>query len=90
MIAFADYSASPLIDAEAAALAVREEMSHQVLPSDRWPLFEVRVTHVAAEDWRLHLSIDALILDGESNNLLLGRSLRSLPWPRGCRILPRL
>ena len=46
-------------------------MSHQVLPSDRWPLFEVRVTRVADEDWRLHLSIDALILDGESNNLLL-------------------
>ena len=53
---------------------VREEMSHQVLPCDRWPLFEVRVTRVADEDWRLHLSIDALILDGESNNLLLEES----------------
>ena len=58
-------------EGEAAAAAAREEMSHQVLPSDRWPLFEVRVTRVTPEDWRLHLSIDALILDGESNNLLL-------------------
>ena len=56
-------------------------MSHQVLPSDRWPLFEVRVTRVATEDWRLHFSIDALILDGESNNLLLRRNLRPLPRP---------
>ena len=30
----------------AAARAVREAMSHQVLPCDRWPLFEVRVTRV--------------------------------------------
>ena len=41
-----------------------------------------RVTRVAADDWRLHLSIDALILDGESNNLLLAGGLRPLPWPR--------
>ena len=54
-----------------AALALRETMSHQVLPCDRWPLFEVRVTRISADDWRLHLSIDALILDGESSNLLL-------------------
>ena len=70
-LAFADHSAAPATAAEAAACAVREAMSHQVLPCDRWPLFEVRVTRVSDEDWRLHLSIDALILDGESNNLLL-------------------
>ncbi len=70
-IAFADHSDTPAAAAEAAPRAVRETMSHQVLPSDRWPLFEVRVTRVAAADWRLHLSLDALILDGESNNRLL-------------------
>ena len=70
-IAFADHSDAPAAEAEAGACAVREAMSHQVLPCERWPLFEVRVTRVAVEDWRLHLSIDALILDGESNNLLL-------------------
>ncbi len=70
-IAFADHSDTPAAAAEAAARAVRETMSHQVLPCDRWPLFEVRVTRVAAADWRLHLSLDALILDGESNNRLL-------------------
>ena len=70
-IAFADYSEASRDDAEAATRAVRETMSHQVLPCDRWPLFEVRVTRVTHDDWRLHLSIDALILDGESSNLLL-------------------
>src|SRR5690606_17582912 len=53
------------------AAAIREEMSHQVLPADRWPLFDIRVTGVAATDWRVHLSLDALILDGESIHLLL-------------------
>ncbi len=70
-IAFADYSDASRDDAEAATRAVRESMSHQVLPCDRWPLFELRVTRLTADDWRLHLSIDALILDGESSNLLL-------------------
>ncbi len=70
-IALADHSRAPLEQAQAAALAVREAMSHQVLPSERWPLFELRVTRVAEHDWRLHLSIDALILDGESIQWLL-------------------
>ena len=45
-IAFADYSKASRDDAEAATRAVREAMSHQVLPCDRWPLFEIRVTRV--------------------------------------------
>jgi amino acid adenylation domain-containing protein len=70
-IGWADFSHAPADQALAGALAVREEMSHQVLPSERWPIFEVRVTKVAETDWRLHLNIDALILDGESYNLLM-------------------
>jgi amino acid adenylation domain-containing protein/non-ribosomal peptide synthase protein (TIGR01720 family) len=55
----------------AALAAVREALAHQVLPAERWPLFDVRVTRVAPDDWRLHLSLDALILDGESLTRLL-------------------
>ena len=58
-------------DVDAAVRAVRDAMSHQVLPSDRWPLFDARVTRAADDDWRLHLSLDALILDGESINRFL-------------------
>ncbi len=70
-IAFADFSSASRDEAEAAVRTVREQMSHQVLACDRWPLFEVRVTRVAENDWHLHLSLDALILDGESCGFML-------------------
>ena len=50
---------------------LRAEMSHQVLPLGQWPMFDVRLTRVNQQDWHLHLSIDALILDGESAAFLL-------------------
>ncbi|HEX4953893.1 MAG TPA: amino acid adenylation domain-containing protein [Thermoanaerobaculia bacterium] len=62
---------------EAALLAVREELSHQVLPADRWPLFDFRVSRTTEQRSRLHVSLDALIFDGWSF-LLLGRELASL------------
>lgn len=45
--------------------AVRERMSHQVIPSDRWPLFEFRVTRLE-ECFRLHVSFDLQIFDAWS------------------------
>ncbi|HXO41096.1 MAG TPA: condensation domain-containing protein, partial [Thermoanaerobaculia bacterium] len=51
-------------------LAVREEMSHQVLPADRWPLFQIRVSLLAGGVARLHLSFDLLIGDAWSWQLL--------------------
>ncbi|HZF07303.1 MAG TPA: amino acid adenylation domain-containing protein [Thermoanaerobaculia bacterium] len=49
---------------------VRREMSHQVLPSDRWPLFEVRASLLAGGGVRLHVSFDFLIGDAWSIHLL--------------------
>ncbi|MBE8987830.1 non-ribosomal peptide synthetase [Nostoc sp. LEGE 12450] len=46
--------------------AVRQRMSHQVIPSDRWPLFEFRVTRLAEESFRLHVSFDLQIFDAWS------------------------
>ncbi len=43
--------------------SVRQRMSHQVLPSDKWPLFEIRASHLDDNHFRLHFSFDALILD---------------------------
>ncbi|MFD9460113.1 amino acid adenylation domain-containing protein [Streptomyces sp. NPDC060027] len=51
---------------EAGIARIREELAHQVLPADRWPLFEVRVTRLDGGRWRLHLSLDMLVLDGFS------------------------
>jgi amino acid adenylation domain-containing protein/non-ribosomal peptide synthase protein (TIGR01720 family) len=53
-------------------LETRERMSHQVIPADRWPLFEVRAQRVDDHRTRLHLSVDLLIADAASIALLLG------------------
>src|SRR5690606_19865841 len=92
-IAFADLSQAPATQAEAAVQATRAAMARTVRPYDRWPLFEVRVTRVAPEDWRVHFGIDALILDGESTTLLLqevfdrlhGRAVPQSPAQLGFR-----
>lgn len=46
--------------------AIREQLSHQVLPSDRWPLFEFRATLLPAQRVRLHVSYDLQIFDAWS------------------------
>lgn len=51
--------------------AVREEMSHQVLALDRWPLFDIRVTRLPGGRMRTHLSIDLIIIDFGSLSLFL-------------------
>lgn len=49
---------------------IRAEMAHQVLPADRWPLFDVRASRLDDTRSRLHVSLDMLILDGFSVGLL--------------------
>lgn len=46
--------------------AIRAELSQQVLPADRWPLFDVRVARVSEEQSRLYVSLDMLIVDALS------------------------
>ena len=58
-------------DVVAAGLeGVRQELSHQVLPSDRWPLFEIRATRLDDRTTRLHISLDLLIGDAWSWQVL--------------------
>ncbi|ACU37559.1 amino acid adenylation domain-containing protein [Actinosynnema mirum] len=49
----------------------REELSHQVLPADRWPLFDVRVSRLPGRDAVVHISVDALICDAYSFGLVM-------------------
>ncbi|HEX7184093.1 MAG TPA: amino acid adenylation domain-containing protein, partial [Thermoanaerobaculia bacterium] len=49
--------------------AVRDRMSHQVLPSDRWPLFEIAATPFGRRT-RVHVSLDLLIGDAWSFRIL--------------------
>ncbi|VEP13357.1 Amino acid adenylation protein (modular protein) [Hyella patelloides LEGE 07179] len=62
-------SQSPSIIAEQLG-AIRHQMSHEVLPTDQWPLFRIRATILNEEQTRLHFSVDALIADAWSLSLL--------------------
>jgi amino acid adenylation domain-containing protein len=55
---------------DAALERVRAEMSHQVLPADTWPLFDIRVTRLPDGIARLHISFDILIADALSFEIL--------------------
>ncbi|MEG5063358.1 amino acid adenylation domain-containing protein [Microcoleus sp. B3-A4] len=52
--------------------AIRDRLSHQVLPLDRWPLFEICASKIKGRRIRLHISIDALCIDGWSFQILFG------------------
>jgi pyochelin synthetase len=67
--------------------AVRESMSHQVLPSDQWPLFEIRACLLDDRRFRLHLSFDALVVDARSRNLLFAEWSQFYQDP-AARLLP--
>jgi len=45
---------------------IRDIMSHQVLPADKWPLFEFRASILEQQRLRLHISYDLQIFDAWS------------------------
>jgi len=49
---------------------VRKEMEHQMLPVGEWPLFDIRVSVYNTDIVRIHLSFDALIVDGWSMGVI--------------------
>jgi amino acid adenylation domain-containing protein len=58
-------------DRAAATLgATRERMGHRDLDPGRWPLFELRATRLPDGRWRLHLSLDLLVADMVSFQIL--------------------
>ncbi|HEX2253598.1 MAG TPA: condensation domain-containing protein, partial [Thermoanaerobaculia bacterium] len=78
-IAVTDLRGRPANEVEAALASLREEMSHQVLAADRWPLFDVRATLLDGDAdggggrpprVRLHISVDILLVDAWSARIL--------------------
>ncbi len=63
--------------AESFILALRAQMSGQILPSDQWPLFDIKVTLLPDSSVRIHMSFDALIMDAWSS-MILGREFSDL------------
>lgn len=67
---------------QAAAIErIRGELGDQVLPTDRWPLFDIRVTLLAEDDVRLHISVDLLFVDIRSFFLMLNEWRRHYDDP---------
>jgi amino acid adenylation domain-containing protein/non-ribosomal peptide synthase protein (TIGR01720 family) len=65
-----DLSSMDPEQAERDLVQLREQLSHQVRPTDKWPLFEVRVSRLSNRI-RIHFSIDLLICDIWSLRLVL-------------------
>lgn len=57
-------------------LAVRAKMSHQVLPAERWPLFDIKAIRSTQHRFRLCISIDILLVDAWSMNMLIEQWLQ--------------
>ena len=68
-----------LDDQEVASMtnSLREEMSHQILRTDQWPIFDIRASLLDEKRIRFHFSFDALIGDAMSL-IILGREFFSL------------
>nr|MBX2808517.1 AMP-binding protein [Cellvibrionaceae bacterium] len=54
-----------------AAKCIRERQAHQVLDPACWPVFDVQVLHDSQDQYRLLISLDNMLLDGLSMQILL-------------------
>ena len=66
-----DLSGDTAIVARDRLHALRQAMSHQVLPADRWPLFDLKVVRLPAGEWRMHFGVDLLISDALSIGIVM-------------------
>ncbi|EAU62130.1 amino acid adenylation domain protein, partial [Stigmatella aurantiaca DW4/3-1] len=66
-----DLAGAPASQIEAHFEAIRGELSHQVLPTDRFPLFDVRASKLAGGRVHLHISFDLLTADAFSVQILI-------------------
>ena len=71
-VQFEDISQEPEASQKQKINEIREEMSHQVIDCYTWPLFHIRATKMSNNKTKLHISIDLLIADAWSLELLLG------------------
>ena len=88
VIAVEDLTGLPPVEAAERLAALREEMSHQSLAADRWPLFDVRACRLPGGQVRLFLSFDYLLADAWSFQILLRELLELYVDPLAAQ--PRL
>jgi yersiniabactin nonribosomal peptide/polyketide synthase len=56
---------------EAHLLRLRGELACRVLPTDAWPLFEIAITHLDTQRYRLHMNLDLLQFDTQSFKVMM-------------------
>lgn len=49
---------------------IREQLSHEILPADQWPLFKIQAAQLDNNKTRIFISVDILIGDDQSEELL--------------------
>ncbi|MER2494067.1 amino acid adenylation domain-containing protein [Catenovulum sediminis] len=69
-VAYFDFSALPDTVKKQRVLALREKMSHQVFSGMQWPLFDLKVSRLADNDFILHIGTDALAMDASSTMII--------------------
>ena len=68
---------------------VRDRMSHEILPADKWPVFEVCATLWDPDQLRLHFSFDLLVGDAWSFRMLIDEWDRLYENLEGGRKVPQ-
>lgn len=71
-----DLSDKSLDEIKQSQLALRNKMSHQIIPADTWPLFDIKTIKETPRKFRLCISIDILIVDAWSMNMLIEQWLK--------------
>jgi yersiniabactin nonribosomal peptide synthetase len=69
-IALTDLGGQPAAVAAQTLDAIRAKMSHNMLPTEQWPLFEIQAARLEDGRLRLFISLDMLIVDASSIFLL--------------------
>ncbi|MFC3648048.1 amino acid adenylation domain-containing protein, partial [Planctobacterium marinum] len=72
-----DYRSLSTDERVSGVAALRQELSHQVLSTDTWPLFDFRFTRLSDNQGILHVSMDIMLVDA-SSMLILAREFHGL------------
>ncbi|WP_347331201.1 non-ribosomal peptide synthetase [Marinimicrobium locisalis] len=67
---------------------VRDGMSHEILPTDQWPIFKVSATQWDEDNLRIHFSFDLLVGDAWCFRVLIDEWARLYDDPEGGRQAP--
>ena len=78
------------VEVEAKLKAIREELSHQMLPPQEWPWFNIRASYLDEQRVRIHINLDLLLADAGSIRILFQEWSQFYHNPEICLPLPQI